>query len=505
MNAVFLLIATALAQDPGTVLAIEGPRFYCDLAAEDGLRPGDTVLLYRNVELVYDGQRLGDPFYLGEASVIEVGGTLSLIQADPSLMLSVGVGDVVAIEPLSRPAPAERAAPVVAETEVRTETVVREVMPEDIEAYIEAAASPPDTRTEALRAWLEAYPDSPLASSVDREVTPLVTAAPAAPDAVPLFLQAVAASEVDEGAPLTVSVTVPDTSRVDSAQLFFRRDGETTFRQRAMTANGDVTFVGRVPEESTVFPSIEWYVAVQDTDGALHQSEPALAVVARELGSDGSGGRDSEIAVRYEYVEFWWANPGLDRFHHGEAEFTYRMRFHGIHAFRVGYGAYSGDGGITAQLDGAETPAQAEDASRPIGWQYGYTELEVHPVPAFGLMLRTSVGIDLAGINGGVGGRVRIGYEEGTNLQLGAGRSWAVGDEYIVGLAWNTIPRVPMLASVQVTNKPGLSPDDWGVRLIWEPRLQIRPAFEAGFRVGYQLRNTNHLGPAVGGAMVFRW
>lgn len=504
MDAVFLLIATALAQDPGTVLAIEGPRFYTDLAADDGLRPGDTVLLYRNVELVHNGERLGDPFYLGEARVVEVGGTLSLIQAEPNLMLSVGVGDVVAIEPLSRPAPTERVAPVTAEPVVITETVVRMVVHEDIEAYIVAANSPPEARPGALRAWLEAYPDSPLAESVERELRPIATA-PVEPDAVPLFLQAVAASEIDEGNPLTVSVTVPDTSRVDSAQLFFRRDGETTFRQRAMTANGDVTFVGQVPRESAVFPSIEWYVAVQDTDGALHQSEPARASVARELGSDGLGGRDSEIAVRYEYVEFWWANPGLDRFHHGEAEFTYRMRFHGLHAFRVGYGAYSGDGGVISQLDGADTPAEAEAASRPIGWQYGYTELEVHPVPTFGLMVRTSVGIDLAGINAGVGGRVRIGYEEGTNLQLGAGRSWAVGDEYMVGLAWNTIPRVPMLASVQVTNKPGLSPDDWGVRLIWEPRVQIRPAFEAGFRVGYQLRNTNHLGPAVGGAMVFKW
>ena len=497
---VFLFLSTALAGDPGTVLAIQGPRFYCDIAAEDGLRPGDTVLLYRQVEVEVDGRTLSDPFYLGEAVAVEVGETLSLAQGEPNLMLQVGVGDVVTLEPLQRPAPGERTVAVVVPQET-PETVVREVVPEDVQAYVTVAALPPDQRRAALEAWLKTYPDSSLAESVQAELghEPMEPEEPPPP---PLQLTAVSVASTAEGVDVPVSVTVPDTARVASAQLFFRRDGEVTFRQQEMVKNGDVTLRGQVPAESTVFPTVEWYVAVQDTDGALHESSVETIEVTPGLGSSRQAASDSSLGVRYEYVEFWWAEPGLDRFHHGEVDFTYRMRFHQLHAFRVGYGAFSGDGGVTAQLDRADDPAEF---SQPIGWQYGYTELEVHPAPALGLMLRGTVGIDRLGLNAGVGGRVRIGYEESTNLQLGAARSWSVGDEFLVALAWNTIDRFPMTASVQVTNKPGLRSDDWGVRMVYEPRVQIRPALQAGVRLGYQLRNTNHLGPSLGGALVWSW
>jgi len=497
---VFLFLSTALAGDPGTVLAIEGPRFYCDVTAEDGLRPGDTVLLYRQVELEAGGRTFRDPFYLGEAKAVEVGETLSLVQGEPTLMLQVGVGDVVTLEPLARPAPGEREVAAVTPQET-PETVVREVVPEDVQAYVKVASLAPDLRRAALERWLKTYPDSSLAESVQVELghEPMKAVEPPPP---PLTLSAVSVSSSAEGVGVPISVTVPDTGRVASAQLFFRRDGEATFRQQEMVKNGDVTLRGEVPAESAVAPAVEWYVAVQDTDGALHESSVETIEVASAAGPSGQGARNSSLGVRYEYVEFWWAEPGLDRFHHGEVDFTYRMRFHQLHAFRVGYGAFNGDGGIVGQLDRAEDPSEF---SQPIGWQYGYTELEVHPFPALGLMLRGTVGIDRVGLNAGVGGRVRIGYEESTNLQLGAARSWSVGDEFLMALAWNTIDRFPMTASVQVTNKPGIGSDDWGVRMVYEPRVQIRPALQAGVRVGYQLRNTNHLGPSLGGALVWSW
>lgn len=503
-----LLLTAALAGDEvtGTVLAIEGPRFYTDLAAGEGLEPGTTVLLYRLIEVEHGGKALSDPFYLGEARVIEVGDELSLVQGDPALVLSVGVGDVVALEPIARPEPKEREQVKTSpgpSVEVR-ETVV-EVVPQDVAEYAElmAQTQAPEARREALNGWLERWPESSLAPSVRALLdTPVLVDEAVAP----LAVLARSASQVDEGSPLTVSVVVPDKARVGSAELFFRREGEASFRQRPMSANGDVSWVAEVPAESTVFPAVEWYVAVQDAEGKVHLSgEPQRVAVARELGTEGPSAGANDMAVRYEYVEFWWANPTLDRFHHGEAEYTYRMRYGPLHAFRVGYGAYSGDTGVVAELDAAETQGEAEGASEPIGFQYGYTELELRPLPVVGFSFRTTVGIDRGGLDGGLHGRVRFGHEEGTNLQLGAGRSWAVGDEYIVALAWNSVPRVPMLASVMVTNQPGISPSDYGVRLVYEPRIQIKPWLQMGLRVGYQLRNTNHLGPSIGGATVFTW
>ena len=498
-------LAIALAGE-GTVLAIEGPRFYTDLAAVDGLSPGDTILIYRQVEVSHNGRALSDPFYLGEARVVEVGETLSLLQGDPNLMLSVGVGDLVTQDAVLRPEPPKQKEPETVagpETSTVVEERIVEVVPEDVQDYTQVVATSltlsPDEQRATLEAWLERWPDSALAPAVQQQ---LAGAAPVEALAPPLRLVAGAAGEVAEGGTLAVSVVVPDVQRVDSAQLFFRREGETAFRQRAMVSNGDRSWMARVPEETTVYPAIEWYVAVQDTDGAVHESAPVLVAVTRDLPGEGPQGRSSELALRYEYVEFWWLNPGLDRFHHGEGEFTYRMRFPVLHAFRVGFGVYSGVSGYTRQLDGAQDQQEREDLSLRFGYRYGYTELEAHPVPSFGLSLRTSVGLDPTGLSGGLQGRVRLGYEESTSLQLGAGYTESTGNEFLVALAWNTVPRVPMLASVIVTDLPV---GNYGVRLVYEPRFELRPALELGVRLGYQLRNTNHLGPSVGAAMAFKW
>ena len=80
-----------------------------------------------------------------------------------------------------------------------------------------------------------------------------------------------------------------------------------------------------------------------------------------------------------------------------------------------------------------------------------------------------------------------------------------VGQLYQLQLAWNTVPKVPMCAEVSVTNQPGVSLNDYGVRLVLEARYELTDWVQVGGRLGYQLRNIFHNGPGFGGTVVFAW
>ena len=100
------LCAPALAAE-GTVLRIEGPRFFVDLGAQDGLRAGDSVEILRVVELYDPDQKrqLRDRFALGTGVVVEVGEVLTLVGAEQAVLDRLQPGDVVVAQ--DRPPPPE--------------------------------------------------------------------------------------------------------------------------------------------------------------------------------------------------------------------------------------------------------------------------------------------------------------------------------------------------------------------------------------------------------------
>ena len=105
----------------------------------------------------------------------------------------------------------------------------------------------------------------------------------------------------------------------------------------------------------------------------------------------------------------------------------------------------------------------------------------------------------------GANGRIRLGSEEGTNMELGAARIGNIGDTYMIQFAWDTVERIPMSGGVHVTNHPGVSMDDFGVRLVYEARYALTDWVELGGRLGYNLRNINHSGLSYGLSGVFSW
>lgn len=506
--------AAAQAEARVPILRIDGPYLYVPLGTSDGLVDGQTVTVYRRVEALdpRSGRTLTEAFPAGSGTVRGLGETLSRVVVPASLAVGLQPGDEVGLglapvaAPPRQPDATTPAPPVAVSAQ---DAAFRE-------AFKQAAGSPRATRIRTWETFLQRWPGTELSRVVEVELAALRLAPGAAdePSTKPLTGGARAPAEVAEGVAVPVVFATPEPERVAAATLFYRLEGEESYRFAAMEAAGDTAFRAEVPAAATLRPGLEWFVEVRDQQGTVQSIDTSSTAPKRVEVRQGPRRREvedrSEVTVLYEYVDFYMGS-GADRYQHGEADFLYRLGVPLLYSMRLGAGAYSGVGGDTATLDRLGTE-RAAAASEDIGYNFGYTELEFRLAPWAAVIGRGLVGIDTEGLAGGVEGRLRLGREEGTSLDAGAARIGRIGTRYGIHLAWNSIESVPMSAGIEVTNVPGVQafgqesgPDDYGVRLIYGARTAVSEHVELGARVGWALRNINHGGPSAGLEGVFAW
>jgi hypothetical protein len=519
---VLLLLSLGWAVE-AEVVRVEGPQFFVTLGADDLVLPGDTVEVFRVVEVANPsgGAPLSDRFSLGTASIIEVGATLTLVQGSPKTSKSLRVGDIV-VAPDNEPPPPEPEPVVLLEASPETATTDGEsVLGPDRLAFEQAFRQASATEDLAVRsriwtAFVDQFPDSSLVSVVRtelkalealQEVEVVTTTAPDAPvEDFILKMRASSPTEARAGEPVVVSVTVPELNRVTASRIYFRRMDEQTWREAPLDRYGDTSLRGAIPGEAVQAPGIEWYVALQDYEhGEFNAGSPANAKSVRvQATPEPEGVEDrSTVSLRYEFVDFYYLS-GADRWHQAEGDFIYRIDRSVLYSVGMGGGYYQGVSGppsLIAELEGAAL----DEVLTEVGYKYAYGQVELRLAPLFAIQGRAVMGVQLDGFSIGGEGRVRLGPDEGTNLLLGGGFVPGIGQEFELALDFEAVPRVPMLAAVNVTNQPGLDLQELGVRLVYEARFAVNDQFELGGRLGYQLRNINHSGPAFGVTSVFSW
>ena len=113
-----------------------------------------------------------------------------------------------------------------------------------------------------------------------------------------------------------------------------------------------------------------------------------------------------------------------------------------------------------------------------------------------GLGLTEGVRLDLRGIvvanqesaAPGARGELRTGSIDGNHIALGFEFISDVGSTGFFRLGWDTVPEVPMAATVEVTDFPA-SRRATGVRLLYDLFHPFSNGFRAGVRVGYAARD----------------
>lgn len=543
-------VPLASADEVARILRVDGPYVYVSLGADDGVRAGQKVELYRLVSVVdpATGKTLRDTFPAGSGRVVIAGDTLTQVVVAARVATSLRAGDelrltpkppppplaaaapapaapaptpapapAVASAPAPAPAPAPQARPErVVVTEVRTELGRDEKAFQ--EAFSTAARQDRPDRINTWVAFLNAFPNSDLASPVRDEVASLRRRRAATPvDASTGTLDVVvtAAPRVDKrtATPVVLSSRNPET--IQTATLYYRLVGEETYRFSRMSRQGDVSWVADVPAAAVLPPGVEWFVEARDPSGVVETSGSPMAPKAISV-VDTPDPVDtvdrSQVSLVGEYADFYAGTGGADRFWHGEADFLYRLQKGPLYSMRVGGGTYRGTSGDVRELDEARAANRdLEPLTEDVGYNFGYTELEFRLAPVFAVMTRGILGVDFDGLALGGEMRARLGREAGTSVDFGAARIGSIGSRYLIAMNWNTIETVPMMAMVEMTDFPGVarrngpSLDDYGVRLIYGARYALTDHVELGGRVGWQLRNIDHAGPTAGLQGVFSW
>jgi hypothetical protein len=351
--------------------------------------------------------------------------------------------------------------------------------------------------------------------------TPPEPTTPAAPP--PLEVRHVPLAQVQAGRELVLEAEVTPASRLGALIAHHRLAGETQFRETPFGRNNEGRYAAVIPLPADRHAPVEYYLTVRDTEGTqaprfASADAPHTVLIQvpdrlleREAVLKLHGGRRSRVALSAEYVDFGASRAGttryLDRYYRLETDYLYRlltdvagMR---VDSIRIGVGH------LRARVPPIRPPVPPNwpplEGPPPIirtGLDYGFSELEVALSPLFGVTSRLVLGGNAEGFAAGLGGRLRIGHPRGSRVELEGETISGLGTSGTVRLGWDTVPRIPMSAAVQVTSFPA-GPS--GVRLMYRADFEVSDTFTLGAMVGYQARISIGGGPTLGLATSYAW
>jgi hypothetical protein len=135
----------------------------------------------------------------------------------------------------------------------------------------------------------------------------------------------------------------------------------------------------------------------------------------------------------------------------------------------------------------------AEPCAKQAGVKAGWFELGLAAVEGVRLDARMIAMATAQGFAVGGRGEARLGAREASHVAIGAEYLADVGSNGFFRLGWGTVPKLPMSATVEITNLPA-DHRDTGVRLYYDVGIEASPGFRLGVRVGYAARNQSVAG-----------
>ena len=302
-------------------------------------------------------------------------------------------------------------------------------------------------------------------------------------------------AEVERGFESTVTLHYRPVTAASWKTAEFQREGEE--------------WAAVIPAGEMQAPGVDYFIDLRGPDGrpqAVFASEalPHRVNVRRSAGElrrdrelGRAGGRRSRFSTMAEWVDFGtrtYRKDGMereiaDRYYRIDASYTYLLLAYPLKAFRIGGLRLLGTSPEVTRGDGAECPGSLADCDVEAGFKVGgYAELrfavqEGIEVDARGTFMATKEGFNVGGR-----GELRFGVEDGSHVALGGELLADVGSSAFFRLGWDTVPRVPMTATVEVLDYPA-DLRAAGVRLVYGLAVPFESGLRLGARVSYQARD----------------
>ena len=306
--------------------------------------------------------------------------------------------------------------------------------------------------------------------------------------------------DVEAGKQLELVAEAPATTPTLVAHV--RPRGTTSYKAIELVRKDDAHWVAVVPAATVEPPGVDYYLVAGDQPVFASPDWPHTMSV-RSSPEDERRGRDllrvrskrSKVSTMGEYVQYGRRSIGGtridDKYYRLEGDFSYRLLVYPLEEIRVG-GTY---------MDG-ETPSQmcptADPCSTRAGIKSGWFELGVAAVEGVRLDARMIAMATAEGFAVGGRGEARLGARDASHVAIGAEYLADTGASGFFRLGWGTVPKVPMSATVEVTNVPA-SFSETGVRLYYDVGFEVANGVRIGGRVGYAARTQSVAGFTGGG------
>ena len=338
-------------------------------------------------------------------------------------------------------------------------------------------------------------------------VVMLAAAAPARAESV----RHLPPAEATAGAPIEI---VAEVERAWDATLIlhYRPVAAGAWSTASFKRTEEDAWAAVVPGDAVAWPGVEYYIdSVAPGEGATVTPEFASAAAPhtvrivrtkhehrRERDLARVDRRRSRIHVAGEYVDYGRREGLRDAYYRIDADFAYRLLAYPLEQIRFGYARMLGDV-PNSELEAPEAPACEPECEKHVGFKVGgWFELRLGVGDGVDLDARAMVLASDVGFGVGGRGELRFGVEDGNHVAVAVEAIQDIGTTTGFRLGWATVPRLPMAATVEVTDMPS-EIRATGVRFVYDVALPVTEGTRIGGRIGYQARDAD-IGGLSGGA-----
>jgi hypothetical protein len=192
------------------------------------------------------------------------------------------------------------------------------------------------------------------------------------------------------------------------------------------------------------------------------------------------GGRRAEVSARFDVVSYASLGTPLDGYYRFEAAVGYLLLALPIKTLRFGYIDQHGQHG-RVDADGGAGVTRTR-------FRGGWSEATIALGDGLEVDARLVALVNDKGFDVGGRGEVRVGIEHGSHVALGFEWIRGAGAAGHFRLGWNTVPRFPMSAAIEVGTFP-VPGGDLGVRFSYDVTRELPRGVDIGARVSYQARD----------------
>lgn len=311
-------------------------------------------------------------------------------------------------------------------------------------------------------------------------------------------------AEATAGTAIELVADAPPASPTLVVHYRVHRTGTTdAYANLELVRKTDSQWVAIVPATAVAAPGLDYYITAGDQPVFASPNWPHTMPVMVTESSERrtrdlvrADHRRSRVNTSFEWVEFGTTNVRgndvLDRYYRVDADFSYRLLAYPLEELRVGYTRLIGE------VDEMCGETNCNDKGFKVG---GWFELGLGVVEGVRLDGRVMVMATEQGF--ALGGRVegRLGVRDASHIAMGVESLADVGTSGFFRLGWGTVPKMPMAATVEISQVPDETRAA-GVRLYYDIARNLGSGFRVGVRVGYAARNQNVAGFTGGGNLL---